>query len=96
MSGYAIWHRRLGHCSMQTIRDTIPHTKGIEELSKAIDPNQQFPSCIVGKAHQEIRPQSREPAQRPLERVYTDIMSLLVPFIEGYNYALINADNASM
>ena len=26
-------HRRLGHCLMQTIRDTIPYAKGIEELS---------------------------------------------------------------
>ena len=41
---------------MQTIRDTIPHVKGIEELINAsFDPNQQFLACMVGKAHQEIR-----------------------------------------
>ena len=30
MSGYALWHRLLGSCPMQTIRDSIPHAKGIE------------------------------------------------------------------
>ena len=34
--GYSLLHRRLGHCPMQTIRDTItiPHAKGIEELRR--------------------------------------------------------------
>ena len=50
---------------------------------------------MVGKAHQVIRPRSREHAQRPLERVYMDIMSSLVTSIEEYNYALIIADDAS-
>ena len=37
--------RWLGHCPMQTIRDTMRHAKGIEELSKgSFDPNQQCPS----------------------------------------------------
>ena len=42
---------------------------------------------------------SREYAQRPLERVYIDIISSSVPSIEGYNNAIIIiiiADNASM
>ena len=77
---------------MHTIRDTISDAKGIEELNKAsFDPNQRCPACMVGKAHQEIRPRSREHKQRPLVRVY---MSSSVTCIEGYNYApsLIIAD----
>ena len=50
------------------------------------------PACIVGKAHQEIRPWSREHAQQPLKRVYMDIMSSSVTSNERFNYALINAD----
>ena len=75
MSGYALRHLRLNRLK-QTIRDTIPHAKGIEELRKAIfDPNKQCPACMIGKAHQEIRLRSREHVQLPLERVYMDIMS---------------------
>ena len=33
MSGYSLWHWRLGHCPKQTIRDTIPLAKGIKVLS---------------------------------------------------------------
>ena len=97
--GYALWHRLLGHCPMQTISDTIPHAKGIEELSKAsFDPNQQCPACMVGNlnAYQEIRPRPPERAQLPLERVYMDIVSSSIISIEAYNYALIIADDASM
>ena len=47
----------------------MPHAKDIEELSKAkFDPNQQCLACMVGNAHQNIRPPSREHAQLPLER----------------------------
>ena len=64
MSGNALWHdwhRWLGHCPMQTIRDTIPHAKEIEEPRKArFGPK---------------RPRSREHSQRQPERVYMDIMS---------------------
>ena len=82
---------------MQTIRDIIPHAKGIKELRRAsFDVNQQCPACMVAKAHLVIRPRSREHAQRPLELVFMDIMSSSVPSIEGYNFALIIADDASM
>ena len=97
MSGYALWHPRLGHCPMPTIRDTIPHAKGIEELNKvSFDPNQRSSVCMVGKAHLEIRPNSLEHAQLPLERGYMETMSSSVPSIQGYNYALIIADDVSM
>jgi hypothetical protein len=39
---------------------------------------------------------SKEHAKLPLELVYTDIMALLVTSIEGYSYALIITDDASM
>ena len=55
MSVYSLWHRHLGHCPMQTIRDTIPLAKGIKELSKeSFDQNQQCQACMVVKAHLEI------------------------------------------
>ena len=41
-------------------------------------------------------PRSREHAQRPLQQIYMDIMSSSVQSIEGYNYALMIAADASM
>jgi hypothetical protein len=32
MSGYEVWHRRLGHCTNRKIRDTINHSEGLEDL----------------------------------------------------------------
>ena len=51
---------------------------------------------MIGKAHLEIRPRSREHAKHPLEQVYMDIMSSSIPSIERYNYAPVIVDNASM
>ena len=85
MSEYPLWHRRLGYCPMQTIRDTIPHAKGIEELYReSFDQNQQCPAaCMMGKAHLEIRLRSKKNTKRALERVYMDAMSLLIPSMDG-------------
>jgi hypothetical protein len=97
ISGYSSWHRRLGHAPMETIRDTIQHSIGLEELTKTtFDREEQCPACMVGKAHLEIRPRSRVHATRPLERVYMDIMSSSVTSMEGYKHALVIADDASM
>ena len=48
------------------------------------------------EAHLEIRPQSREHAKNPLERVYMDMMSSVTPLIEGYINALVIVDDALM
>ena len=47
------------------------------------------------KGSLEIRQRSREHAKLPLERVYMDMMSLSIPSMEGYNYALIIVDGVS-
>ena len=85
---------------MQTIRDTIPHAKGIEGIAKeSFDKNQPcpaMPACMVGKAHLEIRPLSRGHAKRPLGRVRMDIKPSSIPSIKGYNYALVIVDDSSI
>ena len=94
-SGYSLWHWRLGHCPKQTIRDTIQHAKGIEELSKeSFDKDEQCPACVIGTAHLEIRQRSKEHAKNPLERVYMDMMSSPIPSIAFYNYAFVVVDDA--
>ena len=36
MSGYGLWHRRLGHCPMLKISETIPHSGDQRESSLRI------------------------------------------------------------
>jgi hypothetical protein len=53
-------------------------------------------ACMVGKAQLQPYPGSKEHAKRPLEGVYMDIMTSSITSIEGYDYALIITDDASM
>ena len=97
MSGYKLWHRRLGHSTHQTIKDTIPHVKGLHELEKIrMEPHVDCPACMVGKAKLQPYPKTKDHAKRPLERVYVDLVSASVKSIEGYEYALIITDDATM
>jgi hypothetical protein len=54
------------------------------------------PACMIGKAQLQPYPGLKEHAKRPLERVYMDIMTSSITAIEGYEYALIITDDASM
>ena len=53
-------------------------------------------ACMIGKAHLQPYPKTKEHAKKPLERVYMDIMTSSVTSIEGYDYALVITDDASM
>ncbi len=53
-------------------------------------------ACMIGKAQLQPYPGSKEHAKQPLERGYIDIMTLSATSIEGYYYALIITDYASM
>lgn len=99
MSGFDLWHKRLSHTPGQVIKDTIPHSKGLQELPvEGLHMNREMDcdSCMIGKAKLQPYQKSKEHAKRPLERVYMDIMSSNVTSIEGYNYALVVTDDVSM
>jgi len=97
MSGYDLWHKRLGHCTNQAIKDTIPFSKGLQELEGLkMEHDMNCTACMVGKAKAQPCPKSKVHAKRPLERVYMDIMSSSITSVEGYNFALIITDDASM
>ena len=93
MSGYELWHRRLGHCSNRNIRDTIHHSAGLEELmSRKFDPHMKCPSCMIGKSTLEDLPKLKDRAEEPLAQVNMDSFSSSVPSIEGYNHAVVFVD----
>ena len=97
ISGHDLWHKRLAHCPNQAIKDTIPHSKGLQDLmGLRMDHDMNCTACLIGKAKLQPYPKSKEHAKRPLERVYMDIMSSSVTSIEGYDHALVITDDASM
>ena len=48
ISGYELWHRRLGHSTNRNIRETIAHSTGLEDLrSRTFDEHAKCPSCMI-------------------------------------------------
>ena len=95
LSGYELWHRRLGHCTHRNIQASIDHSFGLEGLKmNSFDPHGKCPSCMAGKSHLEDMPKLKERATRPLARVNFDLFSSSVTSIEGHNHAAIFALHA--
>jgi hypothetical protein len=93
MSGYELWHRRLGHCTNRNIRETITHSTGLEDLrSRTFDEHTKCPSCMIGKSTLEDLTKLKDRAKEPLHQVNMDILSSSVQSIEGYNYAVVLVD----
>jgi hypothetical protein len=73
MSGYDLWHRRLGHCPNEWIRKSIAHSIGMEELKKArFDSHEKCPACAMGKLQRNNLPRRKEQARKPMNRIYMD------------------------
>jgi hypothetical protein len=96
MTGFDLWHRRLGHTPNRFIRLSIDHNIGLEKLrNKKFSEHQKCPSCMIGKSQLNDYPASIERADLPLKKVNFDIFSSSVTSIEGYNYAAVLTDDCS-
>jgi hypothetical protein len=96
MTGFDLWHRRLGHTPNRFIRLSIDHTKGMEKLlNKKFSEHQQCPSCMIGKSQLNDYPASIERADLPLKKVNFDVFTSSVTSIEGHNYAAVLTDDCS-
>ncbi len=95
MSGYDLWHQRLGNCTNRSIRDTIKHSEGLEDLqSSKYEEHVKCPCCMIGKSTLEDLPKLKNRATEPLaqRKVNMDLFSSSVQSIEGYNYAVVLVD----
>ena len=93
LSGYELWHRRLGHCPNESIRKSIAHSIGMDELKKArFDSHEKCPACAMGKAQRNNLPPRKERARKPMNRIYMDLVTSSVVSMEGYKYALVITD----
>ena len=96
LTGYDLWHRRLGHVPNRNIEQTIQHSIGLENLiGKTCKRDQKCPSCMLGKSTLENYPGSMDPASQLLGRVHMDLYSSSITSIEGYNHAIIFTDSNS-
>lgn len=70
------WHERMGQCSQNLLKATLPHVKGMNEKYIKHETSDCEP-CQLGKSTKAPR-KSREGqdlgATRPVERVYTDVV----------------------
>jgi len=89
-----VWHRHLGHISLENVRKTAQITEGIEIGPKLTKP--ACKPCILSKA---VRTQSKEPQQRcehAFNKLHVDLLGLITPTgLDGSNWAMIKTDDAS-
>jgi hypothetical protein len=96
MTGYDLWHRRLGHTPNKFIKLSIEHSIGLEKLNgKKFSEHQKCPSCMIGKSQLNDKPESIKRAEKPLAKVNFDLISSSVTSIEGYNYCAVFTDDCS-
>jgi hypothetical protein len=82
----------MRHCSHQSIKATIFHATGLEEMeNKKVD----CASCMVAKATLQPNPHRKDRAVLSLERVYMDLLSCGVTSLEGYDHTIVITDDAT-
>jgi len=97
-----VWHRRLGHISLENVRKTAQITQGIEiglkygpKYGPKIEKLACIP-CIVSKA---VRTQSKQPQKRcehAFDKIHVDLLGLITPIgIDGSKWAMILTDDYS-
>jgi hypothetical protein len=61
MSGYRLWHKRLSHAPIQSIKATIAHLKGLQDLASIwMEHELNCTVCMIGKAQLQPYPGSKE------------------------------------
>lgn len=73
-----LWHQRLGHTSIQYLREMKKHDPILRKV-KFKEEIQDCETCSLGKAEKRPFLESRETASRPLERIHTDVMGPIRP-----------------
>ncbi|SCV70656.1 BQ2448_3418 [Microbotryum intermedium] len=84
-------HRRLGHCSLSTLRKLANsnQVKGIEWTYSADDCNDfQCDACMASKAHKLPFPLSESHASLPLGLVHLDLLLFPEPSVSGRRYLI--------
>jgi hypothetical protein len=84
---YDTVHRRFGHPSQEALRHMPRHTEGFPSgISIPKTPAQPCKGCAQGKLPSKSFPASDTRADRPFEKIHSDLKSFLKKSYLGYNY----------
>lgn len=93
-----LWHRRLGHLSLDSIRKTKEMVKGLDFKKKESPPlvTRICEPCEKGRPIRKVRKSTNHIALHALDEIHIDVV-MLTPrsFPGGYRYGLICTDGAS-
>ena len=95
---YLVWHRRLGFLPIETLRQTIPCVRGLENLTSATFPAKYIsPEVQMGKMQNRDRPHSHPTAApRPMAGIHWDIFGpAKTRSLNGSHYAVVFVDDHS-
>lgn len=88
-----VWHRRLGHLNVQSLKQLKQMVTGFE-LNKM--ENLNCVACFQGKHSRDPFPNSESRASKPLELVHTDLCGPFeVPSLAGSRYFVSFIDDAT-
>lgn len=88
-----LWHRRLGHLSMQTIYD-MKKSNMVNGISKDVGKCLEFCECCVeSKMTRNKFVNSRPQTKRPLERIHSDVCGPFPCSYNGYLYYVTFIDD---
>jgi hypothetical protein len=90
-----IFHKQLGHPSDEVLSQTYKHTKGIQPIKKYEEKCIPCHRCAEGKMPSKSYPPSETRAQKPFDKVHSDIKSFPVASYHKYKYFISFVDDYS-
>ncbi|CAO1623972.1 unnamed protein product [Parajaminaea phylloscopi] len=90
-----LWHRRLGHVGISSLRNIYDSTDGMPETVKR---SVTLPSCVpcaLSRRQRNTFGRSDHIAKKPLEYVHVDIAGPFVPSTDGFRYFVVFLDDFS-
>lgn len=88
-----LWHQRLGHVSMNTVRNTAEASEDIVLPAKL--PEHKCNSCIVSKLKRSVSRQPQKRNAHAYELVHVDVFSNSTTAYNGDTYGILFTDDAT-
>ena len=90
-----LWHRRLGHASLRTIRRAVKTSRGIKlTIPSQIKKLPFCEACALGKSQKTISRNPQERASRPGQKLHFDLAGPITPIgIGKVRWFLVMADD---
>lgn len=88
-----LWHKRLGHISMQSICK-MAKSRMVNGISSNLTSDIDFCDCCAKAKITRVKFDGKRPeTTRPLERVHSDVCGPFTPTFDGYQYYVVFIDD---